>query len=126
MIAGRLELRLLLFIVGHGKVVLLIVGWPQTVHVSSTQWLAVPWAQLVYFKREPKKITPKNLFVSASSESCSSDGEEGQTALSQPPTNLNEPLFEQQPTTRVRRLLKDLRPWLPCLLQCTAQQPRLS
>ena len=37
---------------------------------------------------------------------CSSDGGEGQTALSPPLTNLNEPLFEQQPTTRVRRLLK--------------------
>ena len=29
-------------IVGHGKVVLLVVGWPQTVHVP-TQWLAVPY-----------------------------------------------------------------------------------
>ena len=47
-------------------------------------------------------------------------------ALSPPLTNLNEPLFEQQPTTRVHRLLKVLRPWLPRLLQRTAQQPRLS
>ena len=31
-------------------------------------------------------------------------------ALSPPLTNLNEPLFEQQPTTRVRRLLKASRP----------------
>ena len=41
---------------------------------------------------------------------CSSDGGEGQTALSPPLTSLNEPLFEQQPTTRVRRLLKASRP----------------
>ena len=37
---------------------------------------------------------------------CSSNGGEGQTALSPPFTNLNEPLFEQQPTMSIRRLLK--------------------
>ena len=55
---------------------------------------------------------------------CSSDGGEGQTALSPPLTNLNEPLFEQQPTTRVRRLLKVHRPWLPRLLQRTVTEFR--
>ena len=47
MIAGRLELLLLLIIVVHGKVLTHRVGWPQTVHDLSMQWLAVPWAQLV-------------------------------------------------------------------------------
>ena len=53
MIAGRLELRLLLFIVGHGKVFLLIVGWPQTVHVPERcekKFVSVPGEERYSFK----------------------------------------------------------------------------